>query len=340
MFPKDFGVKFLKKILEFLSIFAEVGAENPPPEVKEEIDVCAKCSHLEACECACVNRRQVQDWEGWEKIPTRYSVSLAELYKFLTPPVCGGPACRYNFDEKWNSMANGFYSLLRKSLPATLQTSESIAALRAVFLDLTSGKIFLVDPQQQQQQQHKITNRKSEHKPQSNNPSILSRVLELEGGDEEEGGDEDGNVRLEEPDDETKTAAATGIQKSMKGFLTRKIVGARLFGSAGFKKAAEALVKLVKALEPKVEDLGPLFLREMFKTRGNLFKCFLFSRNDEKHTLPYGDFHGVSTSAPNHDSRKWTARFRFVCVREGHNTNRDRKNLWGGGHWANTIFGI
>ena len=42
---KQFGVEFLRRLLEFLSVFAEVGGENPPPEPRIEVDLCEKCSN-------------------------------------------------------------------------------------------------------------------------------------------------------------------------------------------------------------------------------------------------------------------------------------------------------
>ena len=193
-------------------------------------------------------RRKVQDWEGWEKIPAKYTASLADLYEFISPPICGGSGCRYNFDQKWSSILNGFYSLLRKSLPATFQTLESITALRAAFLDLTSETILRVDPHQHhhqtQQNPHKERQTKSEPKPESQRSTL--KEGEGEGGGVGEVGGE-GELVKEEPD-ETKNTAATGIQKSIKGHLTRKTIGARVFASPEHKKAAESLVKLVKLL--------------------------------------------------------------------------------------------
>ena len=228
---KEFGVAFLRRLLNFLSTFAEVGAENPPPEPKEEVELCEKCSQRELCQCVCVKRKQVWDYTDWEKIPARYAFALKDVYEYISPPICcdgnGGRSsvggggggcsgddgchagdccrgrCNVNFDQKWDSMLRGFYSLARRVLPAVQQTPEMISALRAAFLDLTSETIFPVE---------------AYRPPKKTTTSVINvKMVEVESVEaEEQEGKEESSARASH-DEQTKKTAALGIQKSIKG---------------------------------------------------------------------------------------------------------------------------
>ena len=219
---KQFGAAFLRRLLQFLSTFAEVGGENPPPEPKEEVDLCETCSKMELCQCVCVNRRLVVDYTGWTKIPERYTFALNEVYEYISPPICcegrGGKGkcdgddgeggggccfgrdgcraeCRVNFDEKWDSMLRGFYSFARRVLPAAQQTAELLFALRAAFLDLKTERIFEVEAYQPSaKDKGKADGEKGEGVQEQEMPQT--------------------KVSL---DEEAKNVAARGIQKSIKG---------------------------------------------------------------------------------------------------------------------------
>ena len=185
------------------------------------------------------------DWTDWQKIPEKYTVALNRVYEYISPPICcdgagscgrdsvGGEAgaaggcgigcggrlgkCRVNFDEKWSSMLRGFYSLLRRIVPAAQQTAEMISALRAAFLDLTEN-IFHVGMDQPPPPPPPPTTK--------NKKSIIFKADEGgRGSDESRDEVEENEMQKEEEkesfDEEIKALAALGIQKSVKGEWNR-----------------------------------------------------------------------------------------------------------------------
>ena len=196
----------------------------------------------------------VWDDDDWVKIPQRYSAALQRVYAYISPPICSdgtgsgrndvfaetgrGAVTRgacgprgsggVNFDERWNSMLRGFYSIAKRVVPLAGQ-NETTTALRAAFLDLTN----MIFPPNDNGSNNvgtttvaamagaRVTIAGLAETGQKKSANVEASNAEREEVVEE--AKEDGRVPL---DEETKHSAARGIQKSIKG-VGRKLSSSR-----------------------------------------------------------------------------------------------------------------